>query len=192
MIQKHPLLSAALMLSVLIPCNAFCMQGEPDYCRSELHQAAWENDLQTARTLLEKNDTPDPLDGDKNTPLHLAINGGHEDMVKLLLFYRANPDAQNVDGNTPLHSAARWDRYEIAKDLLAINASIEISNIVGERPIDTALSVQSDNVATLLQGAQHSEARKIPTPIPSPCSMHPNIALMLAQAAQQEALATQS
>ncbi len=186
MTQKQLLLSNVLLLTALISFNTFCVGEEGDYGRSALHKATWTNDLQQARQILSRDEDPDKMDAGKNTPPHLAINGGHWDMVKLLLHSGADPDAPNIDGNTPLHSAARWNRYKIAKELLHAGANIQVKNVAGERPLDTAESVQSEEVEGLLVGAQH-----IAHPVFTSQSGRA-IMMMIERAAMEEAVATQS
>ena len=45
--------------------------------------------------------TPDPVDTSQSTPLHLAAVNGHDDLVNLLVSYKANLKAKDLEGKTP-------------------------------------------------------------------------------------------
>eukprot|EP00903_Cladosiphon_okamuranus_P012808 g11970.t1 len=56
--------------------------------------------------------------------LDLAVEGGHLDIVKLMIAHKANLDTfSGVDGNTPLHLAAMGDKAEMVSVLCACLAA---------------------------------------------------------------------
>jgi Ankyrin repeats (many copies)/Ankyrin repeat len=75
--------------------------------------------------LLKANPTlVSSIDIDTNTPLHLAVDSGHEDIVELLLANKADINAKNKLGETPLDLAVEGGQTNIAKVLLAHGAKI--------------------------------------------------------------------
>ena len=66
-----------------------------------------------------------------DTPLHLAIDRGHEGVVRILLEARnINVNARSRDGATPLHAAAGKNNPEVVK--LLLNAGAEVNNRYGK------------------------------------------------------------
>ena len=53
----------------------------------------------------------------KRTPLHVAAEGGDEELIALLLDNKADPSVADLDGNIPLDLAAK-ERHEEAVNLL--------------------------------------------------------------------------
>ena len=49
----------------------------------------------------------------KVTPLHAAMVGGNDDLVKLLIEHGADVNAENKEGKKPIHYAAEEDNAEI-------------------------------------------------------------------------------
>ena len=57
----------------------------------------------------------------KRTPLHVAAEGGDEELIALLLDSKADPSVADLDGNIPLDLAAK-ERHEEAVNLLSIHS----------------------------------------------------------------------
>eukprot|EP00960_Hanusia_phi_P026733 746425-Hanusia_phi.AAC.1 len=85
-----------------------------------LHMAAKQNDCDLAIELLEGGADPNFRNSsdDLNTPLHVAAEGGSEEMVKILLKYGASVDALNDAQDTPLLSAASGGGLKTDSELL--------------------------------------------------------------------------
>ena len=60
-------------------------------------------------------DNVNTKDRDGNTPLHMAVLGGHTNCVGLLIEKKANVDAVNSEGNNPLHLAVTTAQLECIK-----------------------------------------------------------------------------
>ena len=73
-----------------------------------------------------------------STPLHLASQYGHTDVVRLLLDNEASADVRDGDGNTPLHCAAGFGHLEIIRMLLERRAGINYQNNQGWTPLHRA------------------------------------------------------
>ncbi|CAK9061651.1 unnamed protein product [Durusdinium trenchii] len=84
-----------------------------------LHDAAWEGNINMVRIFLSKGHSPDLPDEEGSTPLHLASEEGHMQVVKCLLEGKATcADAADSDGNTPLLLAAKEGRDEVVEYFL--------------------------------------------------------------------------
>jgi ankyrin repeat protein len=66
--------------------------------------------------------------GNGNTPLHIAAQNGHTNIVKLLLEVKASVNLKNSAGNTPLHMSVEYDYYETSKLLVDAGADLNIEN----------------------------------------------------------------
>ncbi|MHC4464267.1 MAG: ankyrin repeat domain-containing protein [Planctomycetota bacterium] len=87
---------------------------------------------------------------DATTPLHLAAEKGHKDVVELLVAKGADIGAKDTDGDTPLHSAAGADHRDVAELLIANGADLNVKNNDGRTPLDVALSQRHNDIAKLL------------------------------------------
>lgn len=78
-------------------------------------------------TIVECLNTKDKKNGD--TPLHVAVRKGHQDIALLLARAReVDVDAQNDSGDTALHIAISQQNQEIVTILVAANCSVNIKN----------------------------------------------------------------
>lgn len=66
-----------------------------------------------------------------NTPLHVAAQNGHYDIVKLLIELSANLNAKNENGNTPLHMSVNYDYFDCSRALIDAGADPNIKNKAG-------------------------------------------------------------
>jgi ankyrin repeat protein len=81
---------------------------------------------------------------DNMTPLHLASQNGHVEVVQVLLECGADSSAQNKDGSTPLHWASLSGHVEVVQVLLECGADSSAQNKDGSTPLHWAS--QSGNV----------------------------------------------
>ncbi|KAG2388413.1 hypothetical protein C9374_000577 [Naegleria lovaniensis] len=78
-------------------------------------------------TIVECLNTKDKKNGD--TPLHVCVRKGHQDIALLLARAReVDVDAQNDSGDTALHIAITQQNQEIVTILVAANCSVNIKN----------------------------------------------------------------
>jgi len=74
-----------------------------------------------------------------STPLHIASNHGHVEIVQYLVNKGANINATDRGGCTPLHSAVELGHFEAVRWLVQEgNASIDTANECGETPLHYA------------------------------------------------------
>jgi ankyrin repeat protein len=66
--------------------------------------------------------------GNGNTPLHIAAQNGHSNIVEILLGLNAPINVQNSSGNTPAHMSIEYDYYATSKMLVDAGADLEIKN----------------------------------------------------------------
>src|SRR5271154_7009308 len=89
-----------------------------------------------------------------STALHLAVQMGPVEKVRILLEANANVRAQNKSRNTPLHYAGWAGHCEIVKLLLHRGADIDSRNKSGLTPLSFTISKgccrQSDEIVSLL------------------------------------------
>jgi ankyrin repeat protein len=90
-----------------------------------LHWAAYWDDLETARLLLQAGATPDVTNRYGVTPLSLASTNGNAAMIELLLNAKADPNLALPGGETPLMTAARTGKAEALKVLLTNGAEVK-------------------------------------------------------------------
>ncbi|KAM4063790.1 ankyrin repeat domain-containing protein [Hirsutella rhossiliensis] len=77
--------------------------------------------------------------------LHVAVCGGNEDMVRLLLDHGADIAKRDSRGNTALHVAAAMGSEIVVKLLLRKTADPDEANLMGQTPL--FMAVQNDNEA---------------------------------------------
>lgn len=77
---------------------------------------------------------PDQRDKDGVSPLHLAVEMGNINSVKLLLDFNADPNIADYRGVTPLHIAYSFDGMtEIIEYLLSKGANPNLRDKLGKR-----------------------------------------------------------
>jgi len=102
----------------------------------------------------EESDLNQCISGDY--PLHMAIAGGHQEAVNLLLTWEADIESKNRIGSTPLIRAVSNDQIEIVRRLLKEGASVNATNKMGNTPLHCSAFVGSMEMTKLLIEAQAS------------------------------------
>ena len=120
-----------------------------------LHITVRRGDTPYTTFLLQKGADPNIRDGRNNTPMLVAIDSGHGEMVQLLLLGRANPNLANTSGETPLIRAVQLRDLALVRTLLANNADPDQrDNIAGLSARDyAARDKRSPAIAKLLADA---------------------------------------
>src|SRR6266478_4828778 len=96
------------------------------------------------------------------TPLHLASENGHLDVVHFLLERDADVSAQDKDGRTPLHLASQAGQLDVTCVLIEHGADVSTQNKDGQTPLHLASQVRRLDVAGTLikRGADVSAQSK--------------------------------
>jgi hypothetical protein len=99
----------------------------------QVHSAVrWNKPLDTVRVMLDVPEMVNSHDtGNGNTPLHIAAQNGHLDLVKLLIEKGGDPNLMNKKNNTPLHMALSYDYIEVSEYLLQHGADGNLLNESG-------------------------------------------------------------
>jgi cytohesin len=105
-----------------------------------LAQAVKEGDIAVIRVLVANGvalDTPENR-GDRDSPLHLAVDENLTEVVRLLLDAGAKPDVLNSSRQTPLHMAAERGNDGIVALFLSAGADPDMRDAQGRTPLDVA------------------------------------------------------
>jgi len=121
-----------------------------------LASAAWLGNVHVAALLIQKGVDPNSrVDG--YTPLHVALEEGHEEMVRFLVARGANVNARtagkwNRTGVTPLHLAAGRGDRGLVEFLIGRGADINACNREGDPPLlFAAMTGRGDAVQVLVE-----------------------------------------
>ena len=106
---------------------------------NDIFNAAYFGDRDDIHTLLDDDVDVNTTDQDGNTPLHMAVLGGHTNCVGLLIEKEANVDAVNAAGNTLLHLAVTTAPPACVRLLLEAGAPVNSRNNSGDTPLDYAI-----------------------------------------------------
>ncbi|XP_040921857.1 transient receptor potential cation channel subfamily A member 1b [Toxotes jaculatrix] len=104
-----------------------------------LHWAVERNKAESCRALMDLGANPNILNAALLSPLHLAVNRGHNDLVELLLSYGATDSNLEGDlGNSPLMLACSINNFEALSILIKHGARLCKQNKLGHFPIHAA------------------------------------------------------
>ncbi|MEG5038185.1 MULTISPECIES: ankyrin repeat domain-containing protein [unclassified Microcoleus] len=119
-----------------------------------------------------------------NTPLHLAVDRGSQDIAELLIANGARVNARNENGQTPLYRAIAIGHNEIAA--LLINNGTDVNNIDGSgtTPLHKAAHYGTVKILKLLiaKGAEiniQDNQRKTPLDIAVDLKLQDTVALLI-------------
>ena len=144
--MKHLLLTTIAATS-LLATTAF---ADP------IHDAAKNGNLAGVQAELDKGVDVNAKREGGSTPLHGAAEGGHEEIVELLIVAGADLHARTVPmlgggGWTPLHSAARQGHREIVELLITNGTDVNSRDSTGKSSLhDAALEGHKEIVELLI------------------------------------------
>ena len=125
-----------------------------------LRDAAQAGETQSVRHLLAgAAPDPDAADGTGRTALMHAVEGGHDEIVGMLLAAGAIVDRQNQSGETTLHLAARHGRTAAARLLLQAGTDFGLRDAEGRTPLYRAIEKRRADVIEMLQAAAVAKGR---------------------------------
>jgi len=118
---------------------------------AEIHDAAKKGDIERVEALLAE--TPEQVnakDENDETPLHLAVRRGYNEVIGLLLAQGADVNAKNEAGVTPLHTAVQEGYKEVVRLLVAKGADVNAKTNKGDTPLYEAVRQGDKEVVQLL------------------------------------------
>jgi ankyrin repeat protein len=119
------------------------------------HEAATFGRVDRLRQLLDEDPARvNEASSDGFSPLHLAIFGGHESTVRLLIERGADLEAvstASIARVRPLGTAANFRALELGRLLLEAGADPNGDNPQGHTPMDTARANEDEDFARLLR-----------------------------------------
>jgi ankyrin repeat protein len=146
-----------IILLILLIVLLFVMFAGAD----DIHSAVQQGDLLKTQNLIAKD--PSVLDSkteDGRTPLHVAVIGGHKELVEYLIREGANIDAPDKEGRTPLLNAIIFKKPELAHMLIERGADVKIKSKEGANAIIYALFFgPEDLIVPILDSGQDVNER---------------------------------
>ena len=108
-----------------------------------------------------------------STPLHVATEGGHTDVVKLLLSCGASPLDENKSGMTPVHLAARFGHSAVISEFVKQNISLRnLSRKLGMTALHVAAFYGEEDIVRELM-------RHVPPSVKSEVRPHSSIVIVI-------------
>ena len=135
----------------MIAQHAHWLQMENGTGETALHYLAIENCLDAVQFLIDRGAQADARDHFKNTPLMVAAQLGHLEMVRLLLRHGADPNAYSKTLHwTPLHYAAHSGHVEILELLLRAGGQTHARGEWNETVSEVLLPRKRESLAQVL------------------------------------------
>jgi ankyrin repeat protein len=80
------------------------------------------------------NANPNPENESNQTPFHEALEGGHDEIIQILVENKADVNIRDKDGNTALHLAVKRQSGDLGKILMMHNANPNLENESNQTP----------------------------------------------------------
>ena len=120
-----------------------------------IHEAAAEGNIKRVKQHLVEGVDVNAKFKDGWTPLHMAAEGGHREIVDLLIAKGADINATAGAGDgvgwTPLHEAAEGGHKKVVELLILKGADINAKNGDGRTPLDLAIEHKNAEIADTLR-----------------------------------------
>lgn len=126
------------------------------FMERKMRLAAYANNTDLMRRLLNTGVSPNNQDDQGRTPLHLASCRGYTAMVHLLLEHGADPNKRDIVGNTPLHLAAVTSKISVVTLLLKAGTNVLSLDKYGYSPLQIA-----QKKLRMLQNCKGSDMLKV-------------------------------
>jgi len=122
--------------------------------------------VETTDVLLRAGVSRDTRTKVDRTPLHVAAQEGHLEIVSLLLSHGADVDAKDLLKMTPLHWAVERGHTDVVECLLSNGADVNGISKFDKTPIDVAIEQNRMHLVPLLK--KHTNVLKVKPEIKSP------------------------
>jgi ankyrin repeat protein len=140
-------------VKAILEKNPDLLNVRGEYDRTPLLQAAFSNQTDVFRFLLEKGADFSLPDKEGFCPLHFVVFNGKRDLADLLISKGASIDSNtNVIKATPLHVAVFEAPKDLVELLIAKGASLNLKDTRGNTPLSTAVSNNRMDITRLLLG----------------------------------------
>lgn len=142
----------------LLAKNADINAADPDGM-TPLHFAAVFNRVACAEMLIAKGARMDAkarkYGALRLAPIHIAAEGGKDEMVKYLLKHGADANTPTEGANriAPLHFAAAKGHVAVVETLIAAGADINMKDFAGKTPLAWAIENNQPETAAILRAA---------------------------------------
>jgi hypothetical protein len=133
---------------------AWSDDGKTDHQWSAFHFAMWHtssNGVEILKLLLASKADVNARAEYRQTPIHMAADGGNTVALKLLVEHQADVNAQRRDRKTPLHLAASKGHIEIVKILVENKADVNARDLYKNTPLMCAVVAKHKEVETFLR-----------------------------------------
>jgi len=132
--------------------RAYVYYSKPFPVEITIYSAAWFGNLKEVRRFIDQGVDINRKDQSKSTPLHYAIEGGHEEVASLLLAKGADVNVKAPSTlKTPLHCAAAKGYHEIVELLLSYGACLDArDDYYGATPLHYATQQGHQDTVELL------------------------------------------
>ena len=151
--MKH-LLITTIAVVVLVGC-ATTQSPEPPTAKAPdilIADAAFDGNIKAVKQHLAAGTDVDAKDDayGGQTPLHVAANRGHKEVVELLIANGADVNAKGVDEWTPLHGVVDYGNEEIVALLIAEGADVNAKDKYESTPLHIAATMSRKEIIKLL------------------------------------------
>ena len=148
------------------PGNTLINTRDVSTGETALHIVVKRGDALYTQFMLEKGADPNARDGRGNTPLTLAVTGGYDALIPVLIGGRANVNLGNSSGETPLILAVQRRDIDMVRVLLKATADPAQADVIaGKSARDyAALDTRSAAVAKLIAETPKKERRSVAGP----------------------------
>ena len=130
-----------------------------------IHEAAAEGNIERVKQHLVEGVDVNAKFKDGWTPLHMAAEGGHREIVDLLIAKGADINATAGWGDgvgwTPLHMAAEEGHKKVVELLILKGADINVKNGDGRTPLDLAIKHMNAETASILRKHGGKKSREL-------------------------------
>lgn len=146
---------------VLIALGVCSLHAEDAPVTTPLIEAAFADDLEKVRALIEGGAQPDQANRYGIAPLLLACKNGNAAMVKTLLIHDADPNVSGGGGESALMLAARTGLTKPVNLLIEYGAMIEARDKRGQDALMWAAAEGHAEVVSILLGAEAELTHKL-------------------------------